>query len=258
MYIRCTDQLLQLSTSQSNINISQPASKKKSTSPLPLPYSDQEIHLSEGIDREKRIYWNKRVQNFTQDLHEKRRTRHEVYGIIDVEWVQKKSDFPKVTYDKAIRNLEENHVEYSLGQTSSSANTKSKFVCQEMELIQKYEELCKAEFELKACYKNIEVLHSKKSEEESIQWSKKRDELEIAFNKQFTKLKQQQAALQKSLQVEDNKAKTTGLSNSMPSTNSTVSDLNAYANAAIEAEDMQKIANNIKSNYLVEDMSESD
>ena len=127
-----------------------------------------------------------------------------------------------------------------------------------MELIQKYEELCKAEFELKACYKNIEVLHSKKSEEEPIQWSKKRDELEIAFDKQFTKLKQQQAALQKSLQVEDNKAKTTGLSNSMPSTNSTVSDLNVYANAAIEAEDMQKIADNIKSDYLVEDMSESD
>ena len=81
---------------------------------MPLPYSDQEIHLSEGIEREKRIYWNKRVQNFAQDLHEKRRTRHEVYGIIDVEWVQKKSDFLKVTYDKAIRNLEENHVEYSL------------------------------------------------------------------------------------------------------------------------------------------------
>ena len=86
---------MQPSTSQSNINISQPASKKKSTSPLPLPYSDQEIYLSEGIEREKRIYWNKRVQNFAQDLHEKRRTRHEVYGIIDVEWVQKNPTFSK-------------------------------------------------------------------------------------------------------------------------------------------------------------------
>jgi hypothetical protein len=54
-----------------------------------LLYSAKEIQFSEGIEREKQTYWSKRIQDFAQDLHEKRRTKHEVYGIIDVEWMQK-------------------------------------------------------------------------------------------------------------------------------------------------------------------------
>jgi hypothetical protein len=97
----------------------------KAGSAVPCPYSADKIQLSEGIKREKRTYWNKRIQDFAQDLHEQRRTKHELYGIIDVEWVHKKSDLLKVMYDKAIRFLGEKDMELSVSQTSLKANTKS-------------------------------------------------------------------------------------------------------------------------------------
>ncbi len=158
-------------------------------------------------------------------------------------------------YDKAIRFLEEKDTELSTRQTSSNANTKSKFVCREMELAKNYEELCKAEFELKSCYQKIEDIHTKKQDfavgnkGENTKWSRKLDEMEVAFDK-HTKLKQQQDALLKCLQVVD-KVKSTTLSNEMLCT-----DLKTAAD--IDVEDVEKIADNIKNDYLVEEMSESD
>lgn len=233
----------------------------KDGSAVPCPYSAEEIQLSEGIEREKRTYWNKRIQDFARDLHEQRRTKHEVYGIIDVEWVHKKSDLLKVMYDKAIRFLGEKDMELSLSQsqTSLKANTKSKFVCREMELAKNYEELCKAEFELKTCYQKIEDIHAKKKDfdvsnkGEKTKWSRKLEELEMAFDKHFTKSKQQQAALLKCLQVVD-KAKSMTLSNEMPCTDLTTADVDE----TIDEEDVEKIANDIKNDYFVEEMSESD
>jgi hypothetical protein len=155
-------------------------------------------------------------------------------------------------YDKAIRFLEEKNMELSARQTSSNANTK--FGCREMELAKNYEELCKAEFELKSCYQKIEDIHTKKQDfavgnkGENTKWSRKLDEMELAFDKHYTKLKQQQAALLKCLEVVE---KSTTLSNEMPCT-----ELKTAAD--IDVEDVEKIADNIKNDYLVEEMSESD
>ena len=165
LYLRSTDPLssstvpVAVPSSPDNNEVEKHESDHKDESAL--PYSTEEIQLSVGIEREKRTYWNKRIQDFAQDLHEKRHAKHEVYGIIDVEWSKKKSDLLKVMYNKAIRFLEEKDMELS-SQTSLKRSTKSMFVSREMELAKIYEELCKAEFELKTCYQKIEDEHTKK------------------------------------------------------------------------------------------------
>ncbi len=91
LYLRPTDPV-------SSFTVPIQSDKKKPTcnDEPALLYSAEEIQFSEGIEREKRTCWNKRIQDFAQDLHEKRRTKHKVNGIIDLEWMQKKSDLLKV------------------------------------------------------------------------------------------------------------------------------------------------------------------
>ncbi len=78
LYLRSTQQLSFPSTVPTHT--AEPEIKQTSTEvkvEIDSPYSEEEIDLSEGLEREKRIYWNKRIQEFAVDLHEKRGTKHE-------------------------------------------------------------------------------------------------------------------------------------------------------------------------------------
>ncbi len=133
-----------------------------------------------------------------------------IYGIIEVEWVRKKSDLLKIMYEKASMFLEEKDMELSLKPSSSHTNTKSKVVSCKRMITKNYEDLCKAKFDLNKTFEKIEEMHAKKEGDyvgtgsKKTNWSQTLDKLEVDFDKHFTRLKQQQASLQKSLEAVDN------------------------------------------------------
>ena len=86
-------------------------------------YLDEEIVLSQGIELQKRLYWNSRIQDLSEDIKLKRCTKFEAYGIIDVEWTLKRTEILKVKSDKAMQLLQQKNI--SSGVTSMTRKCES-------------------------------------------------------------------------------------------------------------------------------------
>lgn len=129
--------------------------KEESQSEFQL-YSAVDIESSQGVELKKHLYWNTRIQDFAEDLKTKTVTKFEVYGIIDVEWTQKKTELLKVLADQTVRILQEKNID----STSTSLSQESTSV--EKEVMQALERVEKSEFLLNCTYKKIEALNKEK------------------------------------------------------------------------------------------------
>ncbi len=188
------------------------------------------------------LYRHKELNNknvFTEGLKSKNVTKFEVYGIIDVEWTRKKTELLKVMAGQTVAALQKQDIDTastSLSRISTSL---------EKEVVQALERVEKSEFQLNSSYKKIENLNQEKDSRKTSQLLKQEEE---NFDKMYTDLKCQQANLERCLH-QQRQLRTQVVNqccHNFP---------NSLASSTIDEQEMQVMAEEIKDDYSIEDIS---